>query len=50
MLMKDDLIFLRVIGPYLKRIVVFFLNDELWCDEQCHIKEQYSANINVIRF
>jgi hypothetical protein len=48
--MKDDLIFLRVIGPYLKRIVVFFLDDELQCDEQCQIKEQYSSYINVIRF
>ena len=50
MLMKDDLIFLRVIVLYLKRIVIFLLGDELQCDEQRQIKEQYSACNNVIRF
>ena len=49
MLMKDDLIFVRVIGPNLKRIVIFFLHDELRYDEQCQIKQQYIEYINVIR-
>lgn len=49
MLVKDDLIFLRVIGSYIKKIVVFFLDDELQCDEQCQTKEQYLAYINATR-